>query len=245
MNKHEDDNLGEETLRILREHDMFQQMQIEIILHDEHIPIEGNAIDSGDADFDNKVNANIIERLNMGQLWAWCTVEVKVTIEGFTANNYLGCCSYDNEQEFKAGGYYDNMVETCKEDIQNQREVDVVEIVNKHHTGTTLALQRSDGVIVCQRTSNTIQGATVLINDVIRDKKYTLRVYPRVYSVSEKRSNVAGKICMQLSYQDISSFQIVVRTTYGYTKADCISRLKKSAKKNNWRVYDNGSYWNE
>ena len=140
--------------------------------------------------------------------------------------------------------YYCN---TCKKDITNQKgnTMDVVEIVNKHHPDTTLALQRSDGVIVCQRTSSTIQGATVLINDVIRDKKYTLRVYPRVYSVSEKRSNVAGKICMQLSYADVSTTRIVVRTTYGYTKADCISRLKKSAKKNNWRVYDNGSYWNE
>ena len=119
-------------------------MEIQIILHDEHIPIEGNAVDSGDTDFDAKVNAGIIERLDMGQLWAWCTVEVKVTIDGFTANDYLGCCSYDNEQEFKAGGYYDDMVETCKNDIVEQRHENKREKISKHFQGTIESIIKSD-----------------------------------------------------------------------------------------------------
>ncbi|KKN21621.1 hypothetical protein LCGC14_0923630 [marine sediment metagenome] len=240
----DENDLGAETLRILREHGVFQQMQIEIILHEEHMQIEGNAVDSGDADFDTVLNNAIAERLNNGELWIWCTVEVKVTIDGFTANDYLGCCSYDNEQEFKAGGYYDDMVETCKEDIQNQRSVDVVQILNKHLAGFTMGLQRRNGNIVYQRSSNTKKGAISLINDVIREKKLLLIVHARIYRVSEKIV-MSGKIRMQLSYQDVGGMGIVVATVYDTTKEYAIDRLKKKAKENNWRVYDNGNYWNE
>lgn len=46
----DENSLGEETLRILRE----RQTEIEIIQHIEHIQIEGNAIDSGNTEYDNK-----------------------------------------------------------------------------------------------------------------------------------------------------------------------------------------------
>lgn len=42
-------------------------------------------------------------------VWAWAQVEVRASYRGLEASDYLGCCSYESEEEFKKGGYYDDM----------------------------------------------------------------------------------------------------------------------------------------
>lgn len=85
-------------------------VNFEIVLHQEH--------DDPRDHFDNaefpEDAQNVIDGINSGNPWAWCTIEVKasVTIGGFKyeASDYLGACSYKDEVDFKGDGYYTDMV---------------------------------------------------------------------------------------------------------------------------------------
>ncbi len=48
-------------------------------------------------------------RLNTGDTWAWCTVEVVATWKSWKGTDVLGGCSYKDEQEFRQDGYFDDM----------------------------------------------------------------------------------------------------------------------------------------
>ena len=41
--------------------------------------------------------------------WLWCAVEVVAEFKGIRGSAYLGQCAYENEEGFKAGGYYEQM----------------------------------------------------------------------------------------------------------------------------------------
>lgn len=62
---------------------------------------------------DDKVDAEteawIKRELDSGNVWAWAAVEVKGSYKGLSASDYLGCCSYSSESDFKAGGYFEDM----------------------------------------------------------------------------------------------------------------------------------------
>ena len=78
----------------------------------EEIPVKGNAVHSGDDDFDHQVETEILERLEQDDVWAWATVCVSAEWEGLKEAEYLGCCCYADEEEFRQeGGYFDDMVE--------------------------------------------------------------------------------------------------------------------------------------
>lgn len=65
----------------------------------------------------------IESELSMGNTWAWCSVTVIVAFQTFEEREYIGGCSYQNEQEFKApGGYYDDLVEECIDKIADAFE---------------------------------------------------------------------------------------------------------------------------
>lgn len=87
--------------------------EIKVIVRPEWIEVRGNAMASGDDAFDKKVEDEIIERFNGGDIWAWCTVEVQAEFKGITASDHLGGCSYNDEKDFMAGGYYEDMVKTA------------------------------------------------------------------------------------------------------------------------------------
>lgn len=79
----------------------------------EHIPIRGNALASGDDTIDKETEDRLIAELEYNP-WAWCCVRVYVyyTPLNIDVSEYLGCCSYDSEHDFKEDGYYDDMVNT-------------------------------------------------------------------------------------------------------------------------------------
>ena len=78
----------------------------------EEIPVKGNAICSGDEAFDRGVESDIVKRLEMGDIWAWATVCVTGSWEGLTMNQYLGCCCYESEEDFRNNsGYFEEMVD--------------------------------------------------------------------------------------------------------------------------------------
>jgi hypothetical protein len=85
------------------------------------IPVKDNAVVSGDDDFDHGVENEILARLERGDEWAWALVRVSVYEPESTlrVDEYLQCCSYENEEDFRANsGYYDDMVAACLEALQ-------------------------------------------------------------------------------------------------------------------------------
>lgn len=106
-----------------------KDLKIRVIASEEYISLVGNCIASGDESFDKKVERQLQKRLDRGDLWAWCSVEVECSYKGLTASDYLGGCSYKSEKDFiKNSGYYEDMVQTCLDDIQSQLEALVNEV---------------------------------------------------------------------------------------------------------------------
>jgi len=77
---------------------------------EEDMPIEGNVCATGDLVEDKEQEHWVRRQLREGNEWAWCTVKVSASWNGLTAEDYLGCCSYESAEDFKQpGGYYDDM----------------------------------------------------------------------------------------------------------------------------------------
>lgn len=88
-------------------------------------PVRGNA-SAIDPQTDLEIENEILERLDAGNVWAWASVEVQVTLEsGQTGRAYLGCCSYANERDFiESSGYFDDLVREALEDAFDQVDLD-------------------------------------------------------------------------------------------------------------------------
>lgn len=105
---------GKETLEI----------KYTIEIHPDDTPVRGNALASGDDALDKAAEDEILARLDAGDFWAWCVVEVTAhaTINGITTDflgvAHLGACSYEDEAQFKtAGGYYEDLCAEAREDL--------------------------------------------------------------------------------------------------------------------------------
>lgn len=107
-----------------------EEVEIQLIVHEEDTPVRGNALASGDDAEDKRVEDEIIERLQDGDIWAWCCVEVRAVwrpegvnfhVEG---SDFLGACSYRDEQDFREDSlYFEDMVEQAVEDVNRQLEL--------------------------------------------------------------------------------------------------------------------------
>lgn len=88
-------------------------VEYEIFVRQDDTPVRGNAMASGDEDYDREIEDEIINRLDNGDVWAWATIEVRATVPGIpgvSGSDYLGNCTYANQAEFeKPGCYYDDM----------------------------------------------------------------------------------------------------------------------------------------
>lgn len=89
-----------------------KDVQFELIAHPEETPIKGNVMDCGKDQEDHKAEQMVQEQLESGNMWAWCTVEVKATWQNFTYSDFIGCCSFKSQQDFEQL-YYDDMAQTC------------------------------------------------------------------------------------------------------------------------------------
>lgn len=75
---------------------------------------------TGDPEEDYKITNGIREDLEAGNDWAWCSVRVGCTIPGYDAegNDYLGGCSYKDQEDFcQEGGYYPDMKAEARADL--------------------------------------------------------------------------------------------------------------------------------
>lgn len=88
----------------------------------EDIPVRGNTMASGDDEYDKRVEDEILARLESGDVWAWCSVRVTCADGETEGEAWLGGCSYKDEEDFKAGGYFDDMKAEALEDMERKRE---------------------------------------------------------------------------------------------------------------------------
>lgn len=85
----------------------------------EEIPIRGNA-SAIDEVTDAACERWILEQLEAGNLWAWATVIVRARWNGFEGRDVLGCCSYESEEAFIEGGYFEDMKRVALDDLNCQ-----------------------------------------------------------------------------------------------------------------------------
>ncbi len=89
----------------------------------EDIPFEGNCSAWGDEQ-DRECEDYIRDQLAQGNEWAWCCAKVTARAEiggvVFEGTDYLGCCSYEGEADFKANGPYDDMCGEAADDMQRK-----------------------------------------------------------------------------------------------------------------------------
>lgn len=65
----------------------------------------------------------IQKQLEAGNQWAWCSVTVRVSWGGFSVvAGPLGACSYESEEGFKEGGYYEDMKKDALGDLNSNLE---------------------------------------------------------------------------------------------------------------------------
>jgi len=87
-------------------------IRYEIEITPEDIPLRGHFA-SGDDAADRELEDELLARLNRGDVWAWCCVHVwAIADTGARASAGLGACSYKNEADFRACGYFEDL---CKE----------------------------------------------------------------------------------------------------------------------------------
>jgi hypothetical protein len=92
------------------------EVDFSIELRPEHTQVEGNC-SAIDEETDEQTKTWIYEQLEGGNDWAWCCVRVVARWEGFEGDDFLGCCSYLSEGDFKVGGYYEDMKQQALDDL--------------------------------------------------------------------------------------------------------------------------------
>ncbi len=97
-------------------------VEYETSIEPSDIEIEGNAIASGDDEYDKKVENKLREDVESGNEWAWCDVKVTATYKDITGTDTLGACSYEDQNSFESedGGYYSDMKEVALDDLYDQ-----------------------------------------------------------------------------------------------------------------------------
>jgi hypothetical protein len=83
---------------------------VEIEIQPDDLPLRGNVSATEDPEADRRLEAEIAERLDRGDVWAWCQARVVARFAGHEGSSpWLGGCSYANERDFQAGGYFTDL----------------------------------------------------------------------------------------------------------------------------------------
>lgn len=86
----------------------------------EIMPVRGNALASDDDAEDRAEEDRILAELDGGNSWAWCGVRVRAWAGDVYGEDYLGACSYESEEDFRAGGYYEDMKLVALDDLRGK-----------------------------------------------------------------------------------------------------------------------------
>jgi len=105
------------SIRAIQRH----EARISIRAEPDWVPVEGNAMASGDDALDREVEQEILQRLNQGDIWAWAAVTVEVSWKSFRGVASLGCCSYESEEDFcQPDGYFNDLVSEALEELNRK-----------------------------------------------------------------------------------------------------------------------------
>jgi hypothetical protein len=105
----------------------FLRSQSDIIVEclPEDLQIKGNA-SAIDDETDAQVEREILEQLDSGNEWAWCTIKVSLKWKGYEGTDYLGACSYKSKKDFiDANDYFPDMVDQAFNDLVSNIESDI------------------------------------------------------------------------------------------------------------------------
>jgi hypothetical protein len=99
-------------------------VKISITIEPEEISLLKEHFNSGDGDSkaDHEMISTIREESRTND-WAWCCVTVKIEWNGFHEEDTVGCMSYKDEAEFRADGYFEDMVKTALSDLNATLEL--------------------------------------------------------------------------------------------------------------------------
>jgi len=94
------------------------EFNVEVCVEDAEV--RGNAMCSGDDAFDREVEDHILSELKDGNIWAWSTIRVSAYIDGVEGIDYLGCCNYMDEEDFRKDAYYFDMKGCALNDLRTK-----------------------------------------------------------------------------------------------------------------------------
>src|SRR3990170_8981247 len=77
------------------------EVEFEVTHEQDDAPVRGNAQATDDDAADKQVEDEILENLERGNAWAWCTVRVKAKWHEFEGLDVLGCVSVAKEEDLE------------------------------------------------------------------------------------------------------------------------------------------------
>lgn len=89
------------------------EVTFELSVDFDHLRVRGNAMASGDDEFDREVEDEILARLERGDVWAWAAVTVCARWRSYSAYDSIGAVSCADEEDFRSSGIYDDMCGTA------------------------------------------------------------------------------------------------------------------------------------
>lgn len=99
----------------------------------EDMPVRGNAMASGNDAEDKEAEDWIIDQLNSGNEWAWCSVKATAKWGDIEGVDYLGGCSYKSKRDFiENSSYYEDMRDEAMDDLKRQltKHFESIPVVN-------------------------------------------------------------------------------------------------------------------
>jgi hypothetical protein len=101
------------------------EVEFELTVEPEDIPVRGNAMASGDDELDKACEGEILDRLDRGDVWAWAYVKVIAKWNGFSGWAGLGGCCYEDERHFVENSMY-------YEDLKHEALADLNRVIAEH-----------------------------------------------------------------------------------------------------------------
>jgi hypothetical protein len=90
----------------------------------EDLPVRGN-VSMIDEATDRENEKKVLDRLERDDIWAWFSAIViaETEVNGVKyrgESSWIGCCCYENEKDFREGGYYSDLEDEARIDLLKQ-----------------------------------------------------------------------------------------------------------------------------
>lgn len=69
---------------------------------------------------DTEIVSEIRQRVEDGDVWAWCEVTVRASIGPIYGEGHLFACSYENEDDFRQCGYFEDLKKEALADLDRK-----------------------------------------------------------------------------------------------------------------------------